>query len=298
MLSVSIATFNSAQTLRYTLSSIFSNDRPKDLFEVLIADGGSTDDTSTIAREYPVRFLSRPNTSVGFRRNLSIKESKGEIICFTDSDIVVPREWLKKIHDYFQRHPKVDGVGGPLFPPSTSQNEIQKYTGELYFEDQACPKNITRINTLEYATLLPTANSALRKEALISVGLFPESSLLGTIDMPLMWKLVSRGNRLMFLPDLEVVHLGFPTGLMGVVRQQFKWGTNKGILKGEYRFPPPSTFKGYLKKQAYPYFQLSKAFLKFLSPSNRPRKKELVRICHYVSFNLGQIYGRGIKLED
>jgi glycosyltransferase involved in cell wall biosynthesis len=298
LLSVSIATFNSAQTLRHTLSSIFSNNYPKDLFEVVIADGGSTDDTSNIAKEYPVRFLSRPNTSVGFRRNLSARESKGEIICFTDSDIVVPEDWLRKISDYFQLHPEVDGVGGPLFPPSTSRNDIQKYTGELYFEDQACPKKVTRIDTLEYATLLPTANSALRKNALISVGWFPESSLLGTIDMPLMWKLVSRGSFLMFLPDLEVVHLGFPTTLMGVVRQQFKWGTNKGILKSEYRFPSSPTFKGYLKKQAYPYFQLSKAFLKFLSPLSRSRKKELVRICHYVPYDLGQIYGRGIKLED
>jgi cellulose synthase/poly-beta-1,6-N-acetylglucosamine synthase-like glycosyltransferase len=298
LLSVSIATLNSAQTLRYTLSSIFSNDYPKELFEVVLADGGSTDDTSKIAKEYPVRFLSRPNTSVGFRRNLSVKESKGEIICFTDSDIIVPRDWLRKISDYFQLHPEVDGVGGPLSPSSMSRNEIQKYTGELYFEDQACPKSVTKIDTLEYATLFPTANSAIRKDALISVGWFPESSLLGTIDMPLMWKLVGRGNRLVFLPDLEVVHLGFPTTLMGVAKQQFKWGTNKGILKAEYRFPSPPTLKGYLKRQAYPYLRLSKALLKFLSPSSRPRKKELVRICHYISFNLGEIYGRGIKLED
>jgi glycosyltransferase involved in cell wall biosynthesis len=298
LLSVSIATFNSAATLRFTLSSIFANDYPKDLFEVVVADGGSTDDTSTIAGEYPVRFLSRPNTSVGFRRNLSIRESKGEIICFTDSDIVVPEDWLRKISEYFQLHPEVDGVGGPLLPPSTSRNEIQKYTGELYFEDQACPTSVTRIDTLDYATLLPTGNCALRKDVLVSVGGFPDHPLLGTIDMPLMWMLVSRGNRLMFLPDLGVVHLGFPTTLMGVVRQQFKWGTNKGILKGEYRFPSPPTLKGYLKKQAYPYFQLSKAFLKFLSPSSRPRKKALVRICHYVPYNLGQFYGRGIKLKD
>lgn len=135
MLSISIATFNSAATLRHTLSSIFANDYPKDLFEVVLADGGSNDDTSTIAGEYPVRVLSRPHASVGFRRNLSVRESKGDIICFTDSDTIVPRDWLQKISSYLQSHPEVDGIGGPLLPPSTSRNDIQKYTGELYFEE-------------------------------------------------------------------------------------------------------------------------------------------------------------------
>ena len=264
----------------------------------MVADGGSTDDTIDIAKTFQVRIYHSPKASVGFRRNQSIRESRGKFICFTDSDIVVPDDWLRKISDYFQRHPDVDGVGGPLLPPPTCRNEIQKYTGELYFEDQACPTSATRIDTLEYATLLPTGNCALRKDVLISVGGFPEHPLLGTIDMPLMWKLVRKGNRLVFLPDLQVIHLGFPSTITGVMKQQFKWGKNKGILRREYGLRSPTTFKAYLKKKAYPYFQVSRALLNLTSPFNRQKKKELVRICHYVPYHLGQMYGQRIKLED
>jgi glycosyltransferase involved in cell wall biosynthesis len=298
LLSVVIATYNSAQTIHHTLSSIFLNDYPNDLFEVIVVDGGSIDNTTSISNKFPVRIYSCPNTSVGFRRNLSIKESKGEIICCTDADIIVPKDWLRKISDYFHKHPKVGGIGGPLLPPHDSQNEIQKYTGELYFEDQDFPERSTKIETLEYRTLLPTANSAFRKDVLVCVGGFPEDSFLGTIDMPLMWKLVSKGHRLMFLPDLQVIHLGFPITLSGVFRQQFKWGKNKGILKRKYLSPPPKGIIDDLKGKAYPYFQVTKAFFRCISPIHRPKKKELLRFCHYTSYYFASIYGQGIRLKN
>jgi cellulose synthase/poly-beta-1,6-N-acetylglucosamine synthase-like glycosyltransferase len=264
---------------------------------VLIVDGGSIDHTLDIAKKFPVRIYSRPNTSVGFRRNLSIKEAKGEIICCIDSDIVVPNDWLRNISDYFHEHPEVDGVGGPLFPPSNSLNEIQKYTGELYFEDQSCPTRITRIDTLEYKTLLPTANSAFRKDILTSVGGFPEYSYLFTIDMPLMWKLVGEGYRLMFLPDLGVIHLGFPTTLPGVLKQQFKWGKNKTILRRKYPYRTNNIVEN-LKEKVYPTFQITKILFNLISPFHYPKKKELLRFCHYTSFQLGRLYGRGAKLNN
>jgi glycosyltransferase involved in cell wall biosynthesis len=294
---VTIATYNSAQTIHDALSSIFSSDYPAKSFEVVIADGGSSDGTLDIAKRFPVRIYSRPNASVGSRRNLSIRESKGEIVCCVDSDIVVPNDWLRKISDYFDQHPEVDGVGGPLFPPSDSKNDIQKYTGELYFEDQRCPTQITQIDTLEYQTLLPTANSAFRKEVFLSVGGFPEYPYLFTIDMPLMWNMVSKNCLLMFLPDLAVVHLGFPTTLSGVVKQQFRWGKNKTILRKKYPYKISNIVQN-LKAQAYPTFQIAGAFISLISPFKYPKKKELLRFCHYTSFHLGRLYGRGAKLSS
>lgn len=297
-LSVSIATNNSAQTLQYTLSSIFSNNYPAGFFEVVIADKGSRDNTVEIAKRFATKVCVHPNMSVGFRRNLSIRESKGEIICFTDSDIIVPPDWLGRISDYFNIHPDVDGVGGPILPPPNSQNEIQKYTGDLYVEDQHCPTNITKIDTLEYATLLPTANMAVRKSALMSVGGFPEQPSLVTIDMPLMWKLVRKGHKLVFLPDWKVIHLGFPTTLAGVMRQQYRWGKNKGILDRRYRPPSQDTLQGYLKAKAYPFLTISRAFANLFSPLKRPKKKELLRLCHYMAYYLGENVGHGIKVVD
>ncbi len=298
MLSVSIATNNSAKTLHYTLSSIFSNDYPKDLYEVILVDKGSRDKTVEIARKFLTKVCIHPNTPVGFRRNLSVRESKGDIICFTDSDIIVPPDWLKKISDYLGRHPDVDGVGGPILPPPKSQNEIQKRTGDLYVEDQGCPTEISKIDTLEYATLLPTANMAVRRSAFESVGGFPEQHSLMTIDIPLMWKLVKKGHKLVFLPEWKVIHLGFPTTLTGVMEQQYRWGKNKGILDRRYRPPSQNSLKGYLKAKAYPFLVVSRAFINLFSPLSHPKKKDLLRVCHYVAYYFGETVGHGIKVED
>ena len=74
--------------------------------------------------------------------------NKGNIICYTDSDIVLPNDWLANIFSYFNNHPEIDGVGGSILPPIQAQNEIQKFTGELYLEDQGLPEKIATIETL------------------------------------------------------------------------------------------------------------------------------------------------------
>lgn len=296
LLSIIIATYNSARTVRQTLSSIFSNDFPQNLFEVLVVDGGSVDGTVDIVKEFPVRIYSRPNSTVGFRRNIGIKKARGDITCCTDSDIIVPNDWLRKISDYFQKHPDVDGVGGPILPPAHGNlNEIQKFTGELYFEDQGFPTRITRIKTLEYKALIITGNSAFRKKTLVSVGGYEET--IFSIDIDLMWRLVMNGRCLMFLPHLKVIHLGFPWTLPSVLKQQFKWGKNRAILRKMHPYKDNS-FNSSLKRRAYPYYQITRAFLLLFLHPHQPMAKRLIRLSHYISFHLGRVYGRSLNPKN
>jgi len=60
-ISVCIATYNSEKTLRACLDSIFRQTvKPK---EVLVCDGGSTDRTLEVLKEYPVKGKNSPRTS-------------------------------------------------------------------------------------------------------------------------------------------------------------------------------------------------------------------------------------------
>lgn len=68
------------------------------------------------------------------QRNLGIEKANGKIICSTDSDRIVPKDWLKKILHFFHDHPDVDGVGGPIFPHG-NQDNIQRFAGETFLED-------------------------------------------------------------------------------------------------------------------------------------------------------------------
>jgi len=73
-ISVCIPTYNSTKTLRICLDSIFRQAfKPK---EVLVCDGGSTDRTLEILKEYPVKIVATDVKSVGARMNERVSGSK------------------------------------------------------------------------------------------------------------------------------------------------------------------------------------------------------------------------------
>lgn len=289
LLSVVIPALNGADTIYHTLSSILSNSFSRNRYEVIVVDNGSTDCTVDICKKFPVEVIFCHKKGQGAALNKGISRAKGNIICITNDDIIVPRDWLKRIYDHFERNPNLDGVGGPVLSPSFGyKNSIQKYTGELYVEDQMFPNKVISAQYMRMYSggLLGSANCAYRKDALISVGGFDESLLFTEVD--LCWRLIKNGKNLIFDPQIKVVHLGFPLSLQEVFKQQFNWGRGLSELMKKYRSDNAINLKLYLS----PLFFLSKvvkAFLLLITCS--PKEKQLLRCFHYISYFLGRICG-------
>lgn len=94
-----IPTLNAERTLDLCLSSIFSQDYPRNRYEVLVVDGGSTDRTLDIAKKYPIRML---NNAMGVAdgkfggRAQCVNVAKGDIVAFVDADNELSSShWLK-----------------------------------------------------------------------------------------------------------------------------------------------------------------------------------------------------------
>ncbi len=289
-LSVVISTLNSADTLNYTLSSLLSNDFPRDHYEVIVVDGGSTDNTLDVCKSFQVEVLFCPKKGWGAALNLGVNKTRGDIVCITDSDVVVPDDWLRKIWEFFHEYPDVEGVGGPNFAPRLCRNSIQRFTGDIFVEDQRFPIKLTRSQYMKMwdGGLVCGPAYAYRRKTLLSAGGFNES-LMSYSDVDLCWRLVKMGKHLMFNPEIKVVHLGFPSTLKGVFKQQFKWGKGLGEVKKLHRFDKVTDD---LKSEVYFFYQTLKAFLLLLSPTCFPKTKQLLRCINYVSFSLGRICGR------
>jgi O-antigen biosynthesis protein len=90
LVSVVIPTYNRAQLVARALDSVLAQSFRD--FEALVIDDGSTDDTAGVVRRYVqmdtrVRYLRQhPNRGVGAARNVGLRESRGELIAFLDSD--------------------------------------------------------------------------------------------------------------------------------------------------------------------------------------------------------------------
>jgi len=94
-----IPTLNSGRTLETCLAAIFSQRAPRETYEVVIADAGSSDDTVQIARRMGVdAVVDNPLKTGEAGKTAGIKASTGSLIALVDSDNILPDErWLERM---------------------------------------------------------------------------------------------------------------------------------------------------------------------------------------------------------
>lgn len=155
-ISIIIPTFNSAKTLGLCLESIKGQDYPNDRVEVILADGGSTDETFDIINDF---IAAGPfNVHVVFNKlktgeagkAVGLKYAKGPILAFIDSDNVLPSsDWLRKMVEPF-KEPEIIASEPLEFSYRRSDSYITRYCALLGMNDPLCLflGNYDRFSTL------------------------------------------------------------------------------------------------------------------------------------------------------
>jgi len=89
-----IPTLNAAKVITPCLSSILKQTIKN--YEIIVADGGSTDKTITIAKKYGAKIISNPLKTAEAGKATGLKNASGEYIAFIDSDNILPsKKWLE-----------------------------------------------------------------------------------------------------------------------------------------------------------------------------------------------------------
>jgi len=120
-ISVIVPTLNSGKTIEKCLVSILNQEYPKDRFEVIIIDGGSQDKTIEISREYPVKIIREFRKGRGIAYNLGLKEAKGDIVAFVDSDAYTKTCWLEEMEKEMTKNAEMVAVYCRLKAPNDSK---------------------------------------------------------------------------------------------------------------------------------------------------------------------------------
>lgn len=124
--SVLIAARNESAGIRATLDSVLDQDYAG-VWDVWVADDRSTDDTPQILEEYRARYPERlhiltikeiPEGVSPKKHAISkmIEACEGDILCLTDADCIVQREWLTGILREFE--PGIELVAGHSYIPT------------------------------------------------------------------------------------------------------------------------------------------------------------------------------------
>lgn len=217
-ISVIVCTYNRCETLTRTLESITASRLSDQIeWEVLVIDNNSKDRTREVVedfcRRYPERFryVHEARQGLSNARNTGIREARGEILAFTDDDIVVDGEWLQNL-----TRPLLTGgyagAGGCIVaahefvcPDWLALEGEYNLGGVLALHnpgDQAGESKLAPVG----------ANMAYRAQIFQKYGGFrtdlgrSANSLIGNEDMELGSRLLRGGERLWFEPSAVVYH--------------------------------------------------------------------------------------------
>jgi glycosyltransferase involved in cell wall biosynthesis len=108
MISIVIPSFNQAQFVSKTLTSVLMQDYP---VEVIVIDGGSADGSVDVVRSYSGQlayWVSEPDRGQVHAINKGLERAKGEILCYLNSDDLLHPGALRAVADAYMKNPNAD----------------------------------------------------------------------------------------------------------------------------------------------------------------------------------------------
>lgn len=121
-ISVIIPTYNRAEMLVMTIESFVGQKYPKDKYEIIIADNNSSDNTRDVVTEWQaksavlIKYVYEKRQGVHYARNTAAKSSKGEILYYTDDDMIADKNLLKNLVKVFTGGQNVASATGKVLP--------------------------------------------------------------------------------------------------------------------------------------------------------------------------------------
>jgi glycosyltransferase involved in cell wall biosynthesis len=222
--SVVIPAFNAAATIGEQLEALAQQVEGIDA-EVIVADNGSTDETRVVARSFgnrlPLRIVDASSRrGPAAARNAGAKAATRDLVVFTDADDVVIEGWLDA---WVHLDPALRFATGPV-RALANHEDVPKSTAGMA---EGPP---IHLGFLPYAF---GTNFAVRRDALLAIGGFPENRRTAE-DVTLSWELQLSGVPLSFVPAAGVA-VRRAASTFVTLRRYYHYGWSDPFLVREFR---------------------------------------------------------------
>jgi len=227
--SIIVLNYQGEKIIQKTLDSLLQIDYPKDKYEVIIMDNGSTDKSAEILTKYQIsnnklqikskfQIINLPK-NIGFSRgnNVGIQKAKGTDIVLLNNDCVVDKNWLKELVAVAEKDETIFAVNPKVYLGNTNkiQNAGIRIFKNGYAQDRgAAPKN--NIQDYEKDTgqydkqvevdAVCAVASLYRKSVFDKIGLFDETFFLYYEDVEISKRATKFGFKLMYAPKAIAHH--------------------------------------------------------------------------------------------
>lgn len=220
-ISVVICTRERPAQLAHCLASLAALSRPPD--EILVVDNAPrTQATRDLVCQMPgVRYVCEDRPGLSVARNTGIRHCRGDLIVFTDDDVMVHRDWLVRMEEAFA-DANVMAVTGMVLPAELEteaqvifETELghfgwgyraKRFDGEFFRATQGLGAPVWRIGA--------GANMAFRRAIFDQVGEFDERLGAGASgcseDSEMWYRILAEGWGCRYDPLPVVFHLHRP----------------------------------------------------------------------------------------
>ncbi|MDD3869907.1 MAG: glycosyltransferase [Candidatus Cloacimonetes bacterium] len=247
--SVVIAARNEAKNLQELLLCLLNQDYPKELFEVILADDDSEDDTEQVAKKYIdaglnlhyLKVLGRENVISPKKKAMedAVYATQGEIILTTDADCLVPETWISSMVSMFTDDVSmVAGYSRTYIPDWKKASLVQKYE---HLDFALTYMVLAGGYTIGKKWACIGQNLAYRRTAFDDVGGFTKiKHLLSGDDVNLLQLMRNKGHKIIFnfLPS-SFVYTHPVTSWKQLINQRSRWASN---MKYQLKFNPEFFF--------------------------------------------------------
>ncbi|MEM3709469.1 MAG: glycosyltransferase [Nitrososphaerales archaeon] len=203
--SVVVLTKNSARTLNDCLDAIIKSEfKPK---EVIIVDGGSTDNTLGIARKFKVNLiLSDEGKGLGYARDIGWRAASSDYVLFVDSDVVLKEDFIQIAMNIMEKDKALGALAGKLEPVCHGKDIVSLWM--MRNLSITLHKNAPFYPRYEPESL-HTAVTMFRRRALEKVGGFDHDMRLALEDWTISYRLLSSNYKLAYINNFSK-HLETP----------------------------------------------------------------------------------------
>jgi GT2 family glycosyltransferase len=218
---VAVCTRDRPADLALCLAALSRLDYPH--LDLLVVDNApKTEATAELVRRtFPqVRYIREPRPGLDWARNRAIVEAQGEIIAYTDDDVVVDGGWVRALAQVFAEDPTVMAVTGLVVPyelETVPQLLFEQYGGF----GRGFERKWYRVDPLNKEPVASTygwigkfgtgANMAYRSNLFHQIGAFDPALDVGTAtngggDIEMFFRVMKEGHTLVYEPSAIVRH--------------------------------------------------------------------------------------------
>ncbi|WP_456324620.1 glycosyltransferase family 2 protein [Desulfonauticus submarinus] len=191
---------------------------PREIYEVIVIDNGSTDKTPTMAKHFGLNLFGKhfkyirlsKNINFGPACNLGAKIAKSDFLFFLNNDTILTPNWLEPLLKAFTQDPSLGAIGPLLlYPNNTVQHlgVVFSLRNKVFHLYSQFPKNHYVVQKKRYFQAITGAAFLIPKKLFWQLNGFFEKYKNGSEDIDLCARIIQNSHKLTVIPNSVIYHL-------------------------------------------------------------------------------------------